>query len=76
MGTAPADLGLDLAGLGGPILAPGVGAQGGRGSDLVRTFGPALPAVLATSSRAVLRAGPDPADLVRAVAAVSADLLS
>jgi orotidine-5'-phosphate decarboxylase len=54
---------LDLAHLNGPILAPGFGAQGGSVSDLRTVFGPAgggpLPAVLPSSSRDVLRHGPD-----------------
>lgn len=56
----------DLA-FNGPVLAPGFGAQGGTVADLRRIFG-ANPAVLASSSREVLRLGPDPAamrDLVR-----------
>jgi orotidine-5'-phosphate decarboxylase len=44
----------------GPVLAPGFGAQGGTVADLRRIFG-AHPAVLASSSREVLRLGPDPA---------------
>jgi orotidine-5'-phosphate decarboxylase len=46
----------DLA-VGGPILAPGLGAQGASTADLARVFGPALPDVLATTSREVLAAG-------------------
>ncbi len=42
---------LDLSGVGGPILAPGVGAQGGGPDDLRRVFGPALTFVLPASSR-------------------------
>ena len=56
----------DLA-FNGPVLAPGFGAQGGTVTDLRRIFG-TNPAVLASSSREVLRLGPDPAamrDLVR-----------
>jgi orotidine-5'-phosphate decarboxylase len=45
----------------GPILAPGYGAQGGTAVDLPRIFGRALPAVLPSSSRDLLRLGPDPA---------------
>ena len=47
----------DLA-FNGPVLAPGYGAQGGTTADLRRIFG-ANPAVLASSSREVLRLGPD-----------------
>jgi orotidine-5'-phosphate decarboxylase len=56
-------LGLDLAGMGGPFLAPGVGAQGGTAESLRRVFGSALPNVLAASSREVLGAGPTVAAL-------------
>ena len=58
-GGAVRSLGLDLAALNGPILAPGVGAQGAGVQELEATFGTALPLVLPTSSRAVLAAGPD-----------------
>ncbi|MHA7207737.1 orotidine-5'-phosphate decarboxylase [Arthrobacter sp. MDT1-65] len=57
VGSAARDLGLDLAGLNGPILAPGVGAQGAGPRELRDAFGDALPFVLPTSSRAVLAAG-------------------
>lgn len=53
--------GLDLADLRGPILAPGLGAQGATAADLPVVFDGADPAwVLPASSRGVLRAGPDP----------------
>jgi orotidine-5'-phosphate decarboxylase len=58
VGSAVADLGLDLAAANAPLLAPGIGAQGATASDLRRVFGPALPNVLAASSREVLAAGP------------------
>lgn len=44
----------------GPILAPGFGAQGGTAADIRRIFGPAAAQVAPSSSREVLRAGPDP----------------
>lgn len=59
VGSAVSDLGLDLASVNGPLLAPGVGAQGGTGDDLRRVFGDALGNVLPASSREVLSAGPD-----------------
>ncbi|GLB67404.1 orotidine-5'-phosphate decarboxylase [Arthrobacter mangrovi] len=68
VGDAPARLGLDLAGLNGPVLAPGLGAQGATGADLRRSFGPAFGQVLGTSSRDILKAGPDAAGLREAVA--------
>jgi orotidine-5'-phosphate decarboxylase len=63
VGTAVQELGLDLAGAAAPLLAPGVGAQGGTSEDLRRVFGDALPNVLPASSREVLSAGPDAAAL-------------
>jgi len=42
----------------GPILAPGVGAQGGTPDDVRRVFGAAAANVLPSSSREVLGAGP------------------
>lgn len=63
VGTALRDLGLDLAAVHGPILAPGLGAQGATGADMRATFGAAYPAVLATSSRGILAAGPQVAAL-------------
>lgn len=59
VGSAVRDLGLDLASVNGPLLAPGVGAQGGTSEDLKHVFGDALPNVLPASSREVLSAGPD-----------------
>jgi orotidine-5'-phosphate decarboxylase len=53
----------NLAALGGPVLVPGVGAQGGR-PDALRGLGGAAPGtVLPAVSREVLRAGPDVAAL-------------
>lgn len=45
----------DLSAFDGPVLAPGVGAQGGRIADLGRLGNRVLPAV----SREILRLGPD-----------------
>jgi len=57
----------DLSALGGPVLVPGVGAQGGR-PDALGGFGGAHPGqLLPAVSRDVLRAGPDVA-AVRAAA--------
>ena len=76
MGDAVAELGLDLPGVNGPFLAPGVGAQGGTVASLRRVFGAALPWVLASSSREVLQAGPDVASLERRADAVADELRS
>src|SRR5215210_3156616 len=58
VGSALADLDLDLLAVAGPILAPGLGAQGATPADLRRTFGAAYPQVLGTSSRDILSKGP------------------
>ncbi len=63
VGTAVQDLELELAAANAPLLAPGVGAQGGTAEELRGVFGAALPNVLASSSREVLSAGPDVAAL-------------
>jgi orotidine-5'-phosphate decarboxylase len=52
----------DLA-VNGPLLAPGIGAQGAGPDELRAVFGATLPAVLASSSREVLRGGPTVAGL-------------
>jgi orotidine-5'-phosphate decarboxylase len=49
---------VDLTKINGPILVPGLGAQGGRPSDLPAVLGNAAGAVLASYSRQVLRGGP------------------
>jgi orotidine-5'-phosphate decarboxylase len=48
----------DLA-IGGPLLVPGIGAQGGTAASVRAIFGEALPNVLPSSSREILGAGPD-----------------
>lgn len=45
--------------VGGPLLVPGFGAQGGTVDDVRRIFGPAVRNVLPSSSREILGAGPD-----------------
>lgn len=67
VGAAISDLGLDLASLNGPILAPGLGAQGATAEDMRRTFGAAYPFVLGTSSRDILKDGPSVQGLVTAI---------
>src|SRR5690606_28420984 len=43
----------------GPILAPGIGAQGAKAADLPAVFGAAVRNVVPNVSRGVLRHGPD-----------------
>ncbi|WP_277985801.1 orotidine-5'-phosphate decarboxylase [Sanguibacter massiliensis] len=59
IGTAAQGTGTDLVGVNGPLLAPGVGAQGAGPDELRAVFGDARRTVLASSSRGVLRAGPE-----------------
>ena len=58
VGDAVTRLGIDLASLNGAFLAPGVGAQGAGPAQVREVFAGAADAVLASSSRAILRAGP------------------
>jgi orotidine-5'-phosphate decarboxylase len=64
----------DLA-INGPILAPGLGAQGGTVDDIVRLFGAVSDLVLPSTSRGVLAAGPDIAALRDSAAQVNAELV-
>lgn len=74
VGDAPARLGLDLAAVRGPLLAPGYGAQGARGDDVARVFAAARDQVLVSSSRGVLGAGPDGDALLSAARGAAADV--
>jgi orotidine-5'-phosphate decarboxylase len=73
VGATLPELDVDLAGLRGPVLAPGLGAQGGSVADLRRLFG-AGRAVVPTVSRDVLNAGPDAAALRAAADRWTAEL--
>jgi orotidine-5'-phosphate decarboxylase len=64
--TIDAEVGADRD-FGGPVLAPGFGAQGGTVADLRRIFGDRAPYVLASSSRELLRLGPDRGAMADAV---------
>jgi orotidine-5'-phosphate decarboxylase len=63
IGATVGELGMDLSKLNGTILAPGFGAQGATVADLAKVFGERLRHVLPSTSRDVLRHGPDPATL-------------
>ncbi|MEW2385807.1 orotidine-5'-phosphate decarboxylase [Micromonospora sp. NPDC047707] len=73
VGATIGETGHDLSTVNGPLLAPGLGAQGGSASDLRVVFGPSLPAVLPSYSREVLNAGPDVTALRAATDRVLAD---
>lgn len=73
IGDAAREAGVDLVGVRGPLLMPGVGAQGGSAQSVRAVVGEAWHQVLASSSREVLGAGPSADDLRSAAArAVSA----
>lgn len=57
VGATLADAGVDLA-INGPLLAPGIGAQGATMADLPRVFGEAVRNVVPSVSRDVLKHGP------------------
>jgi len=58
VGESVSRLGIDLLRANGPLLAPGVGAQGAGPVELESVFGAARRQVLASSSRGVLKSGP------------------
>jgi orotidine-5'-phosphate decarboxylase len=66
VGATIAETDEDLA-VNGPLLVPGIGAQGGTPDDVRRIFGGVLDFVLPSSSREILRAGPDAGALHAAV---------
>ncbi|MDP9398794.1 MAG: orotidine-5'-phosphate decarboxylase [Actinomycetota bacterium] len=66
IGATVADVGHDLAPLNGPVLAPGLGAQGAGPDDLARLFAAVRRDVLPTYSRELLAAGPSAAGLQEA----------
>lgn len=68
IGATVTGVDVDLAVLNGPLLAPGIGVQGGTPADLRRIFGDVLPHVLPSVSREVLHHGPDVGALRDAVA--------
>lgn len=74
VGATVGRTGVDLRGINGPLLAPGLGAQGGTIADLKVVFGKDLSSVLPTTSREVLQAGPSVAAL-RSAAVELADRL-
>ncbi|MBB2942994.1 orotidine-5'-phosphate decarboxylase [Actinoplanes lutulentus] len=63
VGATIGETGHDLSAVNGPLLAPGLGAQGATPSDLRAVFGESLRNVLPSYSREVLGAGPEIADL-------------
>ena len=65
---ATLDAAPDLSQLNGPVLMPGVGAQGAGPADVARLAGASARLALPNISRGILRHGPDPKALADAVA--------
>ncbi|MDG4824463.1 orotidine-5'-phosphate decarboxylase [Asanoa sp. WMMD1127] len=63
VGATIGDTGHDLSRVNGPILAPGLGAQGANASDLRTVFGNDLDWVVPSYSREILSRGPSVSDL-------------
>ncbi|MFF1380799.1 orotidine-5'-phosphate decarboxylase [Streptomyces sp. NPDC058308] len=59
VGATLGDLSAYDLGINGPLLAPGIGAQGATPADLPGVFGPVVRNVVPSVSRGVLRHGPD-----------------
>jgi len=76
VGRAPEQLGLDLAGANGIVLAPGVGAQGATPQDVATTFAGLPRRVLVPVSRGILSAGPAPERLRDAAARLNSELVA
>ena len=74
VGATIGSTGEDLA-INGPLLAPGLGAQGGTVDDVVRLFGSVADHVLPSTSRGVLAAGPDVQALRDSAAQVNDELV-
>lgn len=62
----------DLSGLNGPILVPGMGAQGGKPSDLRRVLGGATKYAIPSYSREIASQGPS-VTVLRAAATTAVD---
>jgi orotidine-5'-phosphate decarboxylase len=74
IGATIGETGTDFSGLGGSILAPGIGAQGGTSADLAAVFKDAIRFVLPSTSREVMSAGPTPARLQAAATRVLGEM--
>ncbi|MEU4425723.1 orotidine-5'-phosphate decarboxylase [Actinoplanes sp. NPDC024001] len=73
VGATIGETGHDLSKINGPLLSPGLGAQGATPSDLRKVFGESLRNVLPSYSREVLAAGPEITDLRAATSRVLDD---
>jgi len=76
IGATLPSLDVDLSGMGGPVLCPGLGAQGGDPTDVRRLLAGFAGVVLPSSSREILRHGPDIEAVRDAAGSVAAALAS
>ncbi|MEO6604292.1 MAG: orotidine-5'-phosphate decarboxylase [Aeromicrobium sp.] len=74
VGATIGDVGEDLS-INGPLLVPGLGAQGGTADDIRRLFGSVIDNVIPSTSRGVLGEGPDVSALRDSVARVNSELV-
>lgn len=70
VGATIGETGHDLSRLGGPILVPGLGAQGARAEDILSILPGDRSGVVPSYSREVLSAGPDASALRRQVSKI------
>jgi orotidine-5'-phosphate decarboxylase len=75
VGATIGDTGHELSDVNGPLLSPGLGAQGATPADLRRVFGKSMRNVLPSYSREVLAAGPGMAGLRAAADRATQDCL-
>jgi orotidine-5'-phosphate decarboxylase len=73
VGVTAGEAGVDLSAVNGPVLAPGLGAQGGRPGDLASVFAGVRGLVVPSSSREILAQGPDPVALREAARRTAQD---
>lgn len=67
IGDAVRQLGIDLESVNGPLLSPGVGAQGAGPQEVRSVFGAAARAVVVNQSRGIASAGPRADDVRHAI---------
>lgn len=66
--------GIDLPGMHGLYLAPGIGAQGATPADVARCFEACPDRVLPAASRSLLSAGPDPVKLAEHISSFAVEV--
>ncbi len=74
VGATMAEIAEDLE-INGPLLVPGLGAQGGTVDDIRRMFGSVIDNVIPSTSRGVLGEGPDVAALRGSVTRLNSELV-